>query len=108
MLGMVASLGVESPLRIRTGEERIEEPFLLMTYTDGYGRAPRIVEDFLKRNGKYLRGVIVSGDKAYGEYYCLAGKKIAEEHGVPNLYSFENGGNDDDVAAIKGIIKGMP
>ena len=101
---IVQALGADA-LRIDTGNETIDEPYVLFTYTDGYGDVPAEVETFLISNSSHLKGVIVSGDQSYGEAYCLAGDKIAETYDVPCLYQVENSGTDSDVIAIKEILE---
>ena len=46
----------------------IEEPFLLLTYTDGLGEVPPIVQRFMDKNGEYCRGVAVSGNRNFGHH----------------------------------------
>ncbi|WJH34458.1 class Ib ribonucleoside-diphosphate reductase assembly flavoprotein NrdI [Paenibacillus sp. CC-CFT747] len=46
----------------------LEEPFLLITYTDGIGEIPHQVKQFLESNGAYCRGVIVSGNSNFGHH----------------------------------------
>jgi len=38
------------------GDTTVGEPFLLLTYTDGLGEVPPVVEVFMNRNGAYCRG----------------------------------------------------
>ena len=59
---IVDRLSVDA-LEISSGDEAVSEPFLLITYTDGYGDVPMEVESFLNSNGDHLKGVIVSGDQ---------------------------------------------
>lgn len=92
---IVAQLDMES-VRIDSGNETLAEDYVLFTYTDGYGDVA-----FLAGNAMFLKGVVVSGDTGYGEAYCLAGDKIAEEHDVECLYKVENAGTPEDIAAIK-------
>lgn len=97
---IVNQLDYES-IKIEMGSESIDEPYVLFTYTDGYGDVPAEVETFLEVNNPGLiQGVVVSGDYSYGEAYCLAGDKIAEQMGVECLYKVENDGTSDDIAAI--------
>ena len=56
---IVDRLSVDA-LEISSGDEAVSEPFLLITYTDGYGDVPMEVESFLNSNGDHLKGVIVS------------------------------------------------
>lgn len=100
---IVDALGIEA-VQIMDGSETIDGEFVLFTYTDGYGDVPPEVEAFLVTNGSLLKGVVVSGDTSYGEAYCQAGDKIAEQYNVPVLYKVENAGTDEDIEAIKKVI----
>ena len=104
---IVQRLGFTDALEITSGNETIEEDYVLFTYTDGFGDIPYEVEDFLQSNSDYLNGVIVSGDLGYGEAYCLAGDKIAEAYHVPCLYKVENDGSEEDLKAIKEKIASL-
>ncbi len=75
----------------------VEEPYVLITYTFGFGEVPTKVADFLRMNGSLLRGVAVSGNRNWGENYGKAGDIIAQEYGVPLLHKFELGGTAEDV-----------
>ncbi len=103
---IVSELGLDA-LCIQSGDEVMEEPFILFTYTDGYGDIPMEVESFLMANGQNLKGVIVSGDTSYGEAYCQAGDKIADEYGVECLYKVENAGEAADIEAIQAILSNV-
>lgn len=92
-------------LEISSGDEIVKEPYILFTYTDGYGDVPAEVEAFLESNGENINGVIVSGDQGYGEAYCKAGDVIAEQYNVPCLYKVENAGTDEDIVKIKELVK---
>ena len=100
---IVDRLSVDA-LEISSGDDAVSEPFLLITYTDGYGDVPMEVESFLNSNGDHLKGVIVSGDQVYGEAFCKAGDVISEQYNVPCLYKVENDGTDEDIEEIKKII----
>ena len=56
----------------------IERPFLLVTYTDGLGDIPKPVEQFLKDNHPFCKGVVVSGNRNFG-LHVVAG--VAEIDG---------------------------
>lgn len=100
---IVDRLSVDA-LEITSGDEMINESYILITYTDGFGDVPMEVEAFLNSNGTNLKGVIVSGDQGYGEAYCKAGDVIAKQYNVPCLYKVENDGTDEDLEEIKKII----
>lgn len=100
---LIASLGLDA-LQIVDGSEVVNEPFVLFTYTDGYGDIPAEVDAFLANNSSNLKGVVVSGDRGYGEAYCGAGAKIVETYGSKVLYEVENAGTDEDFAKIKEVL----
>lgn len=100
---IVSQLGLDA-LMISSGDETIDGSFVLFTYTDGYGDVPMEVETFLMANGHQLQGVIVSGDKSYGDAYCQAGDKIAQEYGIECLYKIENAGDANDIQNIQDIL----
>ena len=101
---LIEELDIEESIKINDGNESIEEDYLLFTYTDGFGDVPCEVERFLEHNHSFLKGVIVSGDKVYGEAYCQAGDKISKQYDVPCLYKVENEGTDEDIKKIKKVI----
>lgn len=100
---IVSRMNLET-LRVDTGNECVAEDFILFTYTDGYGDIPMEVETFLTGNSMYLKAVAVSGDKGYGEAYCLAGDKIADLYDVECIYKVENAGTEEDMTMIKEAI----
>ena len=84
----------------------VSEDYILITYTDGAGEVPYEVDMFLANNSTHLKGVIASGDMAYGEEnYCKAGDIIAETYGVPVLLKVENAGSPEDIAKIEDLVK---
>ncbi len=97
----------DDTMRIDTGSESVTEDYVLFTYTDGYGDVPAEVESFLAGNSMFLKGVVVSGDMGYGEAYCLAGDKIAQEYDVECLYKVENAGTPQDIEAIHQAISAL-
>lgn len=100
---IINRLGVDA-LRIEDGSESVDEEYIIFTYTDGYGDIPGEVADFLEKNSSNLKGVVVSGDTAYGDAFCGAGDAIAEEYDVPVLYKVENDGTDEDIENIRNAI----
>ena len=100
---IISSLGIDA-LRINDGSESIDEPYILFTYTDGYGDVPAEVENFLMANGTLIQGVVCSGDTNYGDEYCQAADKISEDYGCEILYKVENSGTPEDIENIKKAI----
>ncbi|MED4892459.1 MULTISPECIES: class Ib ribonucleoside-diphosphate reductase assembly flavoprotein NrdI [Heyndrickxia] len=84
----------------------VTEPFVLVTYTIGFGEVPPKVSKFLETNGHLLRGVAVSGNRNWGDNYGRAGDIIAEQYGVPLLLKFELAGTENDVKTfVKKVVK---
>lgn len=77
------------------------EPFVLVTYTFGFGAVPEDVKRWLTDNYKLLRGVAVSGNKNWGGFYGMAGDIIAKQYDVPILLKFELSGTENDAALFK-------
>lgn len=78
-----------------------DTPYIFVTYTFGFGGVPKEASDWLARNGEHLRGVAVSGNRNWGDFYGMAGDTIAKQYGVPLLHKFELSGNDEDVRIFK-------
>lgn len=84
----------------------VTEPFVLVTYTIGFGEVPPKVSKFLDTNGHLLRGVAVSGNRNWGDNYGRAGDIIAKQYNVPLLLKFELAGTKDDVKTfVERVIK---
>jgi len=85
---------------------RIDQPYVLVVPSYGGGSSrgavPKQVIQFLNdvHNRALIRGVIASGNRNFGEAYCLAGSIIAQKCAVPCLYRFELLGTADDVANV--------
>lgn len=84
------------------GDTTVGEPFLLLTYTDGLGEVPPVVEVFMNRNGAYCRGVVASGNRNFGHaHFGRAGDVIAERWNVPLVRKLELRGFPRDYEAIR-------
>ena len=102
----LAKTVAEDAIKIESTNEQAKEGYILFTYTDGKGIVPEIVVEFLKNNHKYLKGVVVSGSmERHADTYCFAGDIIAKEYNVPCLYKVDGSGTDEDVEAIRKLIK---
>jgi protein involved in ribonucleotide reduction len=76
----------------------IEEPFILVTYTTGFGEVPETTARFLERNYKFLKGVAASGNKNWGSNYAKSADLISMQYNVPIISKFELSGTNQDVA----------
>ncbi|MBF7017652.1 class Ib ribonucleoside-diphosphate reductase assembly flavoprotein NrdI [Staphylococcus durrellii] len=81
--------------------ERIDEPFILVTGTIGFGEVPQPVQAFLDTNGDLLKAVAASGNRNWGQNFAKAGRSVAEHYQVPLLIKFEVQGTSNDVEQFK-------
>ena len=83
---------------IRIEEQReVDEPFVLVTYTTGFGQVPEKVSSFLKTNYKMLRGVSASGNRNWGSGFAKSADTISELYNVPVISKFELSGTSQDM-----------
>lgn len=78
----------------------VSEPFLLVTYTIGFGQIPESTTHFLEDSSSYMIGVAAGGNRAWGENFAKAGKTIAQEYDVPLVHQFELEGTPSDLNTI--------
>lgn len=96
-------------LEIITGEERVEEPCILITYTTGIGQVPAEVERFARGHLGRIQGVAASGNRNWGSLFAAAADRLAEQYGLPVLHKFELSGSPKDVEKIlKGVGDAQP
>lgn len=79
----------------------VEEDFVLITPTYGFGQVPDVVESFLNNNSNHLVAVASSGNKVWGnDLFAKSGDIISERYDVPLLHKFQSQGFDSDVEII--------
>ncbi|CAM4390567.1 protein NrdI [Paenibacillus macerans] len=79
----------------------LEEPFVLITYTTGFGQVPAKVSAFLEHNHQRLLGVAASGNRNWGERFALSADLIAQRYHVPVVAKFELSGTKQDAERFK-------
>ncbi|QCT75851.1 class Ib ribonucleoside-diphosphate reductase assembly flavoprotein NrdI [Macrococcoides canis] len=77
--------------------EGINEPYIIVTGTIGFGEIPDSVKQFLDRHSTNLMAVAASGNRNWGQNFARAGDLISSTYHVPLLMKFELHGNDKDV-----------
>ena len=75
---------------------QVDEPFVLITYTTGFGQVPPKVDQFLKKNHKMLKGVSASGNRNWGAGFAKSADTIAQTYNVPVITKFELSGTMQD------------
>ena len=83
----------------------IEEDFILITYTTGFGNVPERVLDFLERNNEKLKGVSASGNRNWGDMFGASADKISTKYEVPIVSKFELSGTNNDVEYFKERVR---
>jgi protein involved in ribonucleotide reduction len=83
----------------------LDEPYVLITYTTGFGQVPTKVSHFLERNHTHLRGVAASGNKNWGQSYGKSADVISDLYNVPVLCKFEMSGTQSDIHIFQEKVK---
>ena len=82
--------------------DKIDEPYLLFTYTDGLGSVPPIVDQFMIANYNHCKGIIVSGNRNFGHaFFGRAGDSLAARYGIPLIEKLELRGTTSNYETIK-------
>ncbi|KEK22155.1 class Ib ribonucleoside-diphosphate reductase assembly flavoprotein NrdI [Bacillus gaemokensis] len=76
---------------------KIEDNFIFVTYTTGFGQVPERALSFLKRNHNKLLGVAASGNRNWGHSFARSADIIAKMYKVPIVHKFELSGMEQDV-----------
>jgi len=77
-------------------QDVVDEPFVLITYTTGFGQVPEKVSSFLRSNWKQLRGVSASGNRNWGQGFAKSADTISQMYNVPVISKFELSGTSQD------------
>ncbi|PLS07802.1 class Ib ribonucleoside-diphosphate reductase assembly flavoprotein NrdI [Bacillus halotolerans] len=83
-----------------TDDTIINQEFIHITYTIGFGEVPERTLNFINKNKNEIRGVAVSGNKVWGDNYGLAGDKLSAKFHTPLLLKFELSGTKQDLQKI--------
>lgn len=79
----------------------IDEPYVLVTFTTGFGEIPDTTLKFIQNNYTYLQGVASSGNMNWGMSYAKAADLISQLYKVPVIMKFELSGTKKDVEKFK-------
>lgn len=97
----VNKLNLEMPAVQIQEDLLLEEPFILVTYTTGFGQVPDKVQTFLKQNHSWMRGVAASGNRNWGTSFAKSADTISSAYQVPLLAKFELSGTMRDLELFK-------
>lgn len=85
----------------------VNEPYILVTYTVGFGQVPEGTQRFLLNNNHYIMGVASSGNRNWGSNFARAASSISKEYNVPIIHTFELAGNVDDVGIFNREVESI-
>ncbi|MET3209648.1 UNVERIFIED_CONTAM: protein involved in ribonucleotide reduction [Paenibacillus sp. PvR008] len=85
----------------------VDEPFVLITYTTGFGEVPKRVAEFIRNNEYFMKGVVSSGNRNWGLKFGRAADIISHEYYIPLIHKFELSGNQLDIEIINERIKNI-
>lgn len=101
---LIDRLGVEA-LKIVDGSEKMDGEYILITYTDGDGIIPAIVDKFIENNREGFKLAAVSGNmERHPHTFCYAAGKLEEKYGVKILIQFDKEGDKAVDKAIKEVL----
>lgn len=104
----VNKLGMSELLKIENGSEVVAGDYILVTYTDGKGIVPSVVEAFLQNNKEGLKAVVACGSMArHADTFCFAGDIISKMYNVPCIAKVDGEGTDADVATVQAGIASL-
>lgn len=84
----------------------VQEPFLLVTYTDGLGEVPQVVDDFMAQHATLCKGIAASGNQNFGHaLFAGAGDKLAKQYGIPLVCKMDLRGKSSDLEIIQTFYK---
>lgn len=102
---LVSRLATDNVLKITTGNETVEEPVFLITYTDGAGVLPEVVASFVKNNRSYIKAAAVSGNKErHPNTFAGAAKVLTDTYQIPVDLIFNKDGDDNTVVAVNKVL----
>lgn len=98
---------IECDKVVGTKDLMMNEPFLLLCYTTGFGEVPLEIKYFLSKqpNKENIRYVVGSGNKNWGINYCKAAHIISKNFDCELLQTFELSGNRHDIEMFKKNLK---
>lgn len=82
---------------------KLTENSVLVFPTIGFGKVPRPVIRFLKENREYIKLVVASGNKNWGQNFAVGGETITEKLGIPH-HKIELAGTPKDVENVLILI----
>lgn len=80
--------------------KKISKPYILVTYTTGFGEVPKTTLAFLESNKENMIAVASSGNRNWGANFAKSGEIISSMYNVPLLLKFELSGTRSDLVTF--------
>lgn len=97
-------LGKSLGLKVYNVEDidKIEEEYILCTHTAGLGEVPLKTQEFLRKNGEYIVGVVANGSSNFISkgLFGLAGDRIKNEYKCELIRKLDVGGTREDLIKV--------
>ncbi len=81
------------------------EPVFLVTRCFNFGEIPETTLLYLNSHAKQVVGTATSGNRNWGANYAIAGAKIEEIYGIPDVVRFEAMGFPHEREAARTFLK---
>ncbi len=105
---MVKKLGATDVVKLSDGNEKVEEDYILLTFTTGRGMIPPVVDKFLESNAAFCKGVAASGNSdRFPDSFAQSADKIHAKYGIPMITKFDLAGEPDQTEEIKVYIASL-
>lgn len=81
------------------------DKFLLITRCQNFGEIPMGTQLLLEKHHDKVIGVVVSGNRNWGQHYGISGDKIEAEWNIPCILKFEGVGFPHEIDYVKKYIE---
>src|SRR5699024_4094058 len=78
--------------------DKLDESYILVTPTYGFGAVPDTVKEFLQANSYNLVAVASSGNRNWGQNFARAGEYISSDYSVEIQMKFEPSSRPQETA----------
>ena len=83
----------------------VTKPFVLLTYTDGFGEVPSKVDAFMATNYQNCIGIAVTGNRNFGINFGLAGDTLSQRYNIPLIVKIDLRGQQSDYDRLLDFYK---
>lgn len=87
--------------------EPLTEPAVLVFSTMTFGKVPPRVWSFVKENKSFIKLVVASGNKNWGDDFAKGADDITHKTGIPSC-KIEQEPTVEDIKMVKDYIKRLP